>query len=156
MQYYVIAPDGQKYGPADVPTLAQWAQEGRLDASTMLESALDGSRSPAASVPGIIAASAGNPYATPAPGPQTTYSGPVGGAYDDGSGDVTKAWIFGALGIVCCGIILCPIGIYFGSQAVKKGNPSGRAAMIFSICTTVLWVVLAIWRVSSVLSVLNR
>ena len=35
--YSVIALDGQRYGPADEATLAQWAREGRLDARTALQ-----------------------------------------------------------------------------------------------------------------------
>lgn len=34
--YSVISPDGQMYGPADEPTLVQWAREGRISAQTPL------------------------------------------------------------------------------------------------------------------------
>lgn len=37
MNYYVIWPDGKKFGPADVPTLAQWQREGRINEETSLE-----------------------------------------------------------------------------------------------------------------------
>jgi len=34
--YFVISPDGSRYGPADIDTLVQWAREGRIIASTIL------------------------------------------------------------------------------------------------------------------------
>lgn len=34
--YYVIGSDGQRYGPADVDSLVQWAREGRLIPETIL------------------------------------------------------------------------------------------------------------------------
>ncbi|GJQ27510.1 MAG: hypothetical protein HBSAPP02_25420 [Phycisphaerae bacterium] len=34
--YYVIGNDGQRYGPADVDSLVQWAREGRLIPETVL------------------------------------------------------------------------------------------------------------------------
>lgn len=73
MRYFVIAPDGQKYGPADVPTLNQWIREGRLNPQMMLEGE-DGSRMVATSVAGLMFPGAPepvvqpNPYAQP-PGP---------------------------------------------------------------------------------------
>ncbi len=36
MKYFVIAADGQRYGPADIPTLNQWIAEGRINAQTLL------------------------------------------------------------------------------------------------------------------------
>lgn len=34
--YFVIAADGNRYGPADVDTLVQWTREGRIVAATVL------------------------------------------------------------------------------------------------------------------------
>lgn len=68
MQYFVIWPDGQKFGPADVSKLSEWASEGRITADHELESVVDGSRVKAGSVPGIIfpgAVQAVQPVATP-------------------------------------------------------------------------------------------
>lgn len=147
MQYYVIAQDGQKYGPADVPTLAQWATEGRINPNTMLESMVDASRVPASSVPGVIAQAAqtSNPYANPPAtsnpyihtqaAPTANYQRPAYGVSDDGSADITKAWIFGSLAFVPC---FCPLlfgilGIVFANNGRTKGHPKGQTALIFSI-----------------------
>lgn len=198
MQYFVIAPDGQKYGPADIATLNQWAVEARLTPTTELEDAATGARLTASNVPGIVFPGGGGapgfqqpqqpqapmpqqPYQAPQqpqqpyqqpqqpqqpyqqPGgyqqpqqggyqqPQGPYTQPPGSNYprpgfagDDGSGDLTKAWIFGAIGFICCPIIFSVLGIYFAAQAKNKGNPTGQTAMIFCIVSLVVGIGLGI------------
>ncbi len=84
-----------------------------------------------------------NPYAQ-APGQFAQY--PRQGAYggDDGSGDITKAWIFGAIGLLCCPVIFSSLGIYYGNLAEKKGHPGGKNAKIFSICTLVAGIIIGV------------
>lgn len=36
MSYFVIGGDGQRYGPEEIPTLVQWAREGRLVGDSVL------------------------------------------------------------------------------------------------------------------------
>ena len=58
MQYLVIWSDGNKYGPADLALLNQWAQDGRVFPDTELEP-VDGSpRIKASDLPGLIIPSA--------------------------------------------------------------------------------------------------
>ncbi|MCW5936669.1 MAG: hypothetical protein KIT11_05120 [Fimbriimonadaceae bacterium] len=159
MKYYVIWPDGQKFGPADVDTLTQWAAEGRITPSTELESVDTGARAPASSVPGIIfsgpaAAAPSDPGPSypgltsepSAPGPSAPYAAPdpyqyppsSSGAYapmnvgDDGGGDVTKSFILSAVGLFCC-CFASPAAVYFANEAKKKGNPNAQAAFIVSL-----------------------
>ncbi len=134
MQYYVVSPDGQKYGPVDVPTLAQWAKESRITPDSILESMQDASRVPASQVPGIFAQAAANPYADyPTPTSFTTQQRPTGDyAGDDGSKDVTWAWICCGAGFCCCCFVSIA-GIILGNRAMKKGNLKGQAPMIVSI-----------------------
>ncbi len=177
MKYYVVWPDGQRFGPADVDTLTQWAAEGRLQETTELEDAATGARLSAASVPGLIftspapaqPAAPSSPYETPvAANPyQETPSNPYGPVsnpyqnppspsgsnyprqtanYDDGSADLTKAWIFGVVGFFCC-VALTFVGIYFAVQAKKKGNSGAQAALVvnvilvsISIIATIAWI----------------
>ena len=97
MKYYVIWPDGQKFGPADVDILNQWVSEGRVTRDTELEAVDSGARLRAGDLPGLLfpmeaaapeaEASAGSPnvssIGTPssyAP-PETQSSGPVGTPY---------------------------------------------------------------------------
>lgn len=159
MQYYVIAPDGQKYGPADVPTLAQWAAEGRINPDTMLESAQDASRVPASNVPGIIAVAQSNPYAGQAqPTAFTTYQRPTGGytGGDDGQSDINKAWIFTALGFVCGCFPLSIAGIIFANNAKQKGNPGAQAPFIASIIVLVLNVFGGFFWFGNIMSFMRR
>ncbi|ARU40526.1 hypothetical protein CCB80_04990 [Armatimonadetes bacterium Uphvl-Ar1] len=50
----MIWTDGQKFGPADVTVLNEWAAQGRLTPTTELESVVDGSRMQAGSLPGLV------------------------------------------------------------------------------------------------------
>lgn len=88
MRYYVLATDGQKYGPADVPTLQEWANERRLLPDTMLEAEGSGAQIAAGAVPGLTFAAPAEPappvaLPTPpapglgVPGPYTQAPGPV-------------------------------------------------------------------------------
>ncbi len=134
MNYFVISNDGQKYGPADVPTLNQWAQEGRVFPTSMLEDAATGARVPANQVPGIN-------FPPPNQGqPQGYQQYPRANfATDDGSSDVTKVWIFSALAIVpCCPLIFGILAIVFATYAQKKGHPQGQTALIVAIIALVL------------------
>ncbi len=54
MNYFVILSDGQKFGPANVTVLSQWAAEGRLLPGAMLENATTMQQVLASSVPGIV------------------------------------------------------------------------------------------------------
>jgi hypothetical protein len=49
-QYYVLAQDGNRYGPADIPTLQQWINENRILPTTMLEDASTGQQLPASAL----------------------------------------------------------------------------------------------------------
>ncbi len=145
MQYFVIAPDGQKYGPADVMTLNQWVQQNRVTPTTMLEDAATGAQIPASQVPGLVFTappSNQNPY-NAAPGyqqyPRDGFSG------DNGDGDVKKAWIFGTVGLLqCCPVVFSALGIYYASQGIRKGHPGAKNAQIYCICTLILGLVVGV------------
>lgn len=211
MQYFVIAPDGQKYGPADVPTLNSWITEGRLLPDTQLQDTATGAVMAAAMVPGLqfpmapgpapqapMAPQSPDPMAGATPGfdvpgpsqpqqpyqapqqpqqpyqapqqpqqpyqaPQQPYQAPQqpyqqpgpyqqppGSNYprpmsaDDGSGDVQKAYIFGAISFICCPIIFGVLGIIFAIQGKNKGNPRAQGALILSICGLVAGIFISI------------
>jgi hypothetical protein len=144
MNYYVVAPDGQKYGPGDVVMLNQWAQQGRVLPTTVVEDSSTGARFAASQVPGIMFApvSVGqDSYSAQPPGyqqyPRTGY-----GVMDNGDGDYQKALIFGILGLLCCPLIFSSIGIYFASLAQRKGHPKGQSIMTFCIASLVIGFVL--------------
>jgi hypothetical protein len=133
MNYYVIAADGQKYGPANVDTLNQWAQEGRLQPTTILEDLTTNTRVQANQVAGINfspppSQNFQQPNYQQAPGP---YMG------DNGASDINMVWIFSALAFFCCPLIGI-VAIVFASKAQQKGHPQGQTAMIVAILSLVL------------------
>jgi len=91
MQYYVIGPNGEKFGPADETLLKQWAEEGRIEASTQLEHDETGIRVPAIDVVPVPSRTAPTgaapsqppspsqppPPSQPAPGPIPEYGTPA-------------------------------------------------------------------------------
>ena len=68
MPYYVIGPDGQKYGPAEPQQLQAWAAEGRITQQTFIEDATSGDRVPAAALPYLTRPT---PIGTVSPPPAT-------------------------------------------------------------------------------------
>lgn len=167
MNYFVIAVDGQKYGPAGIDVLNQWIREGRLYPTTMLEPEAGGPQVPASSIPGLsfpmsqpmAGHSEQSAQGKAQPGPSYTNQGPSGfanpqqapyagyqryGNVDTGSSDITMAWIFGAMGLLCCPIIFSVMGIIFANKAIQKGQASGQAALIFSVVTLVVGILIGI------------
>ncbi len=149
MRYFVIGDDGQKYGPADVPTLQAWIAEGRLLPTQQVEEEGSGVRSAARAIPGLTfpleapqqapqgpGAAQGSPYAQQ---PGANYQGyPRQGAPyvgDNGSNDLTKAWVFGVLGFFCC-FLFGIGGIVYANKAKEKGHPNAQTALI--VCSVLL------------------
>lgn len=161
MRYFVIADDGQKYGPADVATLQNWVSEGRLLATQQVEEEGSGIRMAASAINGLqfAAPPSQSPYQTPGtsagasrPGEANVPSGspyyrPAVATYgDDGKGDLTVAWICFGLGVFFCvlGVILQPIAIVFANKAISKGNPGGNTAKTLAIVFLVLSIVVIV------------
>lgn len=156
MHYFVLAEDGQKYGPADVATLNQWAQQGRVGVATMLEDAATGQQLLATNVAGIVF-----PIVAPSAqyGPQSNYPrgnvGPGGAWSDNGAGDLRTAWTFAIIGIFaafvlafCCPLlgifnIFSILGIVYSNNAKKKGNLETKGAMTCSIIGFILAIIIA-------------
>jgi hypothetical protein len=160
MQYYVIGPDGAKYGPGDVPTLKQWAADNRLSPQTILEDINTGQRMAAYQVPGIFdvpvqAATAQPGTMGPAPGPeQHLYQNPPNmapGYYprqqqagDGGQTLIIVSWICSAVGLLCCPIILCLAGIICAIIAGTQGSKKWIPPLIFGICMMVTGIVIGV------------
>ncbi len=53
-EYFVIGPTGEKFGPANVEILNQWAQQNRVLPSNYVEDAAMGTRMLASAVPGLV------------------------------------------------------------------------------------------------------
>jgi hypothetical protein len=157
LNYFVIL-NGQRFGPANMTLLNQWAAEGRLGPNTLLEeegslrqmtaSQLTGLYLPEPAYhqqPGYSPPGGWNQPASPQPF-TGYYRGPGTGA-DNGSSDLTVAWVCSGVSILMCltctpiAIPLPIIGLIFASRAASKGNPGATAAKVFSIVMLVLLVV---------------
>lgn len=156
MRYYVLAPTGERYGPADVPTLNQWVADGRVAPNARLMEELSGSVVAASSVPGLTFASTPipppspttyAPMSPPMPGaayqPPTNYPRP-GMAYgaglpaDNGSKDLWAAFgmAVGAplLGFISFyGIFLAIAGVGASWRAYQKGQKLGILALVLNV-----------------------
>jgi len=133
VRYFVIGEDGQKYGPADVATLNGWIAEQRLTPTQQLEEEASGVRMAASAVQGLNfpVQAAQNPYAGGQPY-QSNYVRPGAVYGDDGSKDVTNAWLYVVAGFLCC--VLFQIGaIQSANKAQAKGNPNAAAPKIVAI-----------------------
>lgn len=162
--YFVVLPDGQKFGPADLNLLNQWVAEGRILPSSMLEDAQTGQRMPATSVPGLQVATVQqqSPASFPAPGtmnpPQQYGAYYRPGQMDMGQSDLNLAYVFGVIGLVMCvggglcggcglvGIVFPILGLVFAKKAQDKGNQAANGAKV--LC----WVALALQIAGLVLS----
>lgn len=181
MNYWVIAVDGNKYGPADINTLIQWAKENRLQPDTELEVIETGQRLRARDVAGLSFAQPAapsptvqpvqpqqpaNPYAPhdplaqPRPHGQDPYPRPDAGQVynpyqapythagrstyggDDGSKDVTMAYVWAAVGFLfsgCCIPLFAFIPAFISANAaIAKGNSGGATAKTVAIVLLVL------------------
>jgi hypothetical protein len=159
MQYYVIGPDGNKYGPADVPTLKQWVAENRLGQQSMLEDFSSGQRLQAGQVPGLFGDA---PTAAPtmgAPGP--AMGAPTGAPYqpqyatpgnypremnDPNAGKtmIILSWVFSGIGVLCCPIIFSTLGIIFAVIAKTQGAVKWLAPLIGGIVSLVVGMAIGI------------
>jgi hypothetical protein len=140
VHYFVLTPDGQRYGPADVQTLAVWASEGRVLPTSILENVQTLERLPANAVLGQAFATSAPPPTYGAPPSFANYPRP---AYlDSGSREMSTAWTCAILSIFGCmcyaGILLGPIAIWQASIARKKGATGTLAVIIVAAVGTVL------------------
>jgi hypothetical protein len=115
MGYFVIGPNGELYGPADIATLNQWIAEGRLQPTTMLQEELGGARF-AASMLAELNFGANYPR------------GATASTLEAGAAELKMAWIFGAVGFLCCSF-LTPVGLVYAILSKKKGNPKASVAI---------------------------
>ena len=159
MQFYVIGPDGAKYGPGDVPTLRAWAADNRLGPQTILEDVSTGQRVTANQVQGIFDVQTATAGAQPGTmGPvmnpeQHIYQNPPNmapGYYprqqvgDGGKTLITISWICSAVGLLCCPIVLCLAGIICAIVAASQGSKKWVAPLIFGIFMLVAGVAISV------------
>lgn len=150
MRYFVLAPDGQRYGPADIKTLSQWVEEGRILPSHELEEEGTGRRIPANMVAGV-----GFPQGqtqtrpTPPPDPFVQPPAPLATGFHAAPNDTAKliqnAWILGAaalamfLGFGCCSpvtaigsVVASAFGFSYANRAKLMGDMRAQGPLIMN------------------------
>lgn len=133
MRYYVLDPSGQRYGPADIRTLNEWAIQGRLTPQTLVEDSSSGMRMAAAAVPGMMFPQVASP------GPQFTAYPRSGVFMGGGEKEIKEAWICGWIGLCCCG----PLAIFGLTQALKAknmGNPNAIGPIVLNGIAVAFWI----------------
>jgi hypothetical protein len=170
MSYFVIAPNGQKFGPADIATLNQWITEGRILPETLLEEESTQTQVVARVVPFLvfptmnqvqampgpaIAAPDANPYLTPMPPQAQRQIHP--GYYAHGpqeapgvsNGQIIGAWVgtfvAPAMLFLCyLGFVPVLFGIVTGIQLKRQGENQGLALIAVNIVWLVAYGVITI------------
>lgn len=142
MRYFVITPDGNRYGPVDLPGLQEWCRQGRILPDSPLQNELTGMVQPARDIigapffpaPTMMPPSAPYPPGinqTGYPGMPAEYPRPnMPGAFpgfDSGAQDVRTAWTMFAVGLICCQVFSV-YGFIVASRAERKGHPGARGA----------------------------
>ncbi|MBS1715637.1 MAG: hypothetical protein JST30_15010 [Armatimonadetes bacterium] len=162
MRYFVLWPDGQRFGPADAQTLTQWAWEGRITPETELEEEATGRRFSAALLTGLefppppeptpVQTQVDSPhtgFGVPQEFPLTSGSPyPIATSQGKPKSDVNTAWgliIGGFVSSVCafCCIFPLPLaltgaGIYYANRAKKADEPGAQTALTVGIVAIVL------------------
>lgn len=149
--FFVVTPDGQKFGPADINTLSQWAAEGRLFPTSILESSVSGQQTTANNIPGIIW-----PQAGAGTGGYANYARPGGGVVYDSWIDRqfrnTNLAIL-VLAAFCCG---CPTLIFSIWGVIACKDPVAKKnATTTLVVSLVFQVILGILRFAIMASGIN-
>lgn len=127
MQYFVVDPSGQKFGPADISVLIKWVGENRIFPTTVLEELMTGKQIMANQLAGLGLPPPGDFYqgvqASPHDYPRVTES----------PGDKQSDWAI-ALGI--SGFFMCPllclVGV--GVAAYAHSLKSTKAKIAMQVC----------------------
>ncbi|MCC7102900.1 MAG: hypothetical protein IT206_07465 [Fimbriimonadaceae bacterium] len=160
MSYFVVDSNtGQKYGPADIDVLNQWIAEGRVTPQTVLEDADTGSKIGAGAIAGLNfgiapppatpmppatdsypnpSSSSGAPFSAPSPYPRDI------GPSSDQSGKIIGSYVCSVIGIFCCPIVLCSVGIMLANQAKDAGDQRGVTAKTVGIVCLVIGILFGV------------
>lgn len=138
MTYFVVLPTGEKYGPADVQTLQQWVQEGRVKPEAMLQDAVTGQYITANQVPGLQ-------FGPPAAG----FSAPPNYAqyHRNDFGGSAPSWIETqflnssmVLMVILCFCCALPMLVFSVVGYFMSNHPEAKRRALICICVSGVWV----------------
>lgn len=163
-------PGGERYGPASLPVVNQWIQEGRVLPTTTLQNVATGQVKLAKDVSGLVWTpmqpndpyAASNPYSSPKPTGNSgfqQYGGPYHDPYSRSSNQPLSP--FGQSGapyprpegdrlasksllMSALSFVCCPIcvvfALYLAYRARAEGSRSAATALWVSWIVTVIWI----------------
>lgn len=150
----MTGPDGNKYGPVELAVLNQWAQEGRLIGSTIIEFEGSARRVYANELEGLYLPQP----AAPTAGPAAT---PMGVGYPrEIPGDIPNHMAKSIVCLLCCSILFGLIPLFqsiavnnhvktgnyaLAREASDKANRYGNNILIIFGIINLLWVGLSIF-----------
>lgn len=140
LRYYVVFPDGQRFGPADLQTLQLWVAENRVGPATVLEEEGTGRSMPAYALPslGLSLSQSGPQPGPPSSQPYAGYYRPDLYQVQQGPGLETRwAWVLGAIGLLC-GQLASIGGIVLAIIGLTKRQRGATAALVFCAATFIL------------------
>ena len=146
MGYFVIAPDGNEYGPADLVTLKQWVSENRLYPTTQLKDEQTGQIIAAGTIPNLFSSQVQAPAPVVAPpyasSPASNYQMPQMQVDDSGMfwnsvirSGLALLFFFVLRGI---GIIFAGYAVYYAVQCFQLRGKKGPYALAISIVVLVI------------------
>ncbi len=127
LRYFILAPDGQPYGPADIPTINQWIAEGRILPTTLLQPEGSTMRVAASTIDGLVW------------GANQTFQAYTPQAVSTGRLELRASWVClaGSL-VLCClpvgfHVVAGIAGILFAVIAYRKGNQIALASLVLNL-----------------------
>jgi len=132
LRYFVHAPDGQQYGPADIPTINLWIAEGRLLPTTLLQPEGSTMRVAASTIDGLAWAE------------NQTFQAYTPQSVSTGRLELRASWVClaGSL-ILCClpvgfHVVAGIAGVLFAVIAYRKGNQVALASLVLNLLVLAL------------------
>lgn len=137
MRYFIVYDDGKKAGPFGSDVLNEWISTGRLFPHMFLEVAATGRRLRAAELSELdFDITVQQPLSVPSR--EVVADVPRQEVVDDGTADLARSWVYGSVGLLLLPFVFSSLGIFFASQAIKKGHSQGSAALIWSLLTLIV------------------
>lgn len=153
MQYSIQETDGNTYGPVDLMTLKQWAQEGRVLPTSAVTDHLSNRTLLANQMPELGLSAMGNPYSN-IPSPPAPYGDYPRGQYQQQASNKTQLWAI--IAWVCVAFVismfsrnggLITSGLCIVDAFRAKSNDDKYVGWCFGVaiggfCLVLLWTII--------------
>ncbi|MBS1723409.1 MAG: hypothetical protein JSS66_10705 [Armatimonadetes bacterium] len=147
MRHFVHGPDGQKYGPADMPLLHAWKAEGRITPETLIEPEVGGTPMVAKAMPELFPElqerqAYGQSQWSDAPVKPVA---PVLTEEEMARRYANWTWILGPVALLCCPLPAGIAALICAVNASKRGHPQGTTLVIYAMVSMALGLALGVY-----------